>query len=347
MLITGCSGSSSQMGLGPASDVQGSARSANDLQSFAHLFRLTTAKHIALDVRPSRRRSWMSPDAKKSDLLYVSDADKAEVDVYSYKAPNSHGLEGQLTGFVLPYGDCSDSAGNVYIDDFAAENIVEYAKGGTTPIKTLTITGLPIGCSVDPTTGNLAVSAFAAANPSTGCGGVYVFASASGTPTLYEDSNVCSYWPAGYDNAGNLFVEGESPNAPTIDELPSGGSSFTELTLDGFTLYLPAGIMWNGTASGLGAGDQDYDGGANSGIYQITVSNGTATLVRGTSLKDSCASSVTDVVQPWIMGKKVVAGNLSCTYRFNYWNYANGGVPKKSINANIAPEGALGETVSR
>ncbi|MFY9720167.1 MAG: hypothetical protein WAK16_11030 [Candidatus Cybelea sp.] len=311
------------------------------------LFNRTLARPIALHMHRNHRRSWVNPDAKKTDLLYVSDEGSGLVDVYSYKTPNGKGLMGQLTGFEFPYGDCSDGAGNVYIDDFLASQVVEYAKGGTTPIKTLAVTGLPIGCSVDPATGNLAVSAFVEANPSTTCGGVWVFAGGSGTPTLYEDPNICEYWPPGYDNASNLFVEGESPNPAGIDELASGGSSFTELTLSGFSLSVPAGIMWNSNASGLAATDQNASSTGTTAIYRITVSDGTAALVSTTTLTDSCDSDFIDVVQPWVMGKKVVGGNFDCTFRFNYWNYANGGAPKKSIDTNIAPDIGSGQTVSR
>jgi hypothetical protein len=211
LLLTSCRNDGSQMGFGSLGTIQGADRFTEDSPSILRFFNRTLARPIALHMHPSHRRSWMNPDAKKTDLLYVSDEGSGVVDVYSYKTPNGKGLMGQLTGFEFPYGDCSDEAGNVYIDDFLASQVVEYAKGGTTPLKTLAVTGLPIGCSVDPATGNLAVSAFVEANPSTTCGGVWVFAGGSGTPTLYEDPNICEYWSPGYDNASNLSSRARAP----------------------------------------------------------------------------------------------------------------------------------------
>src|SRR5579871_6773378 len=64
-------------------------------------------------VRPERHRSWMSPDARKRSLLYASDEDTGNVDVYDYtsgKPPQK--LYGQITGFQIPDGLCVDGAGD-------------------------------------------------------------------------------------------------------------------------------------------------------------------------------------------------------------------------------------------
>jgi hypothetical protein len=178
----------------------------------------------------------MRPDAKKTDLLYVSDRYHRAVDVYSYKTPNSKGLLGQLAGFGSPGGECSDSAGNVYVTDSGFHRVVEYAKGGTAPIGTLGITGAPVGCSVDRTTGNLAVSAARDAKGPGSDGGVWVFADATGTPTLYQDPDLHAYWSPGYDIHGNLFVEGISRKAAgkgKLDELPHDGRGLIENSLSG------------------------------------------------------------------------------------------------------------------
>jgi hypothetical protein len=121
-----------------------------------------------------RRVSWMAPDAKKQDLLYISDVSDNEVTVYSYPSGK---LEGTLTGFEVPTGLCSDKAGDVFVTDFEASEILEYAHGGTTPIATLSDPGQwPSGCSVDPMTGNLAVSNDE--TPSVGEGNLAIYAHA-------------------------------------------------------------------------------------------------------------------------------------------------------------------------
>src|ERR1700729_644904 len=54
--------------------------------------------------------SWMSPEAKSHDLLYVVSG--SNVDVFTYPGGT---LVGTLTGFEYPLGLCSDSNGNVWI----------------------------------------------------------------------------------------------------------------------------------------------------------------------------------------------------------------------------------------
>src|SRR5215469_13012639 len=105
---------------------------------------------------PDNRRSWMAPDAKTtSNLLYVADGNNNAVDVYSYPGGK---LEGTLTGFDTPLGACSDKAGNVYVLNGNGTTAIEYAHGGTAPIRSLALAGYPgLSCSVDPKTGNVAV----------------------------------------------------------------------------------------------------------------------------------------------------------------------------------------------
>jgi hypothetical protein len=138
--------------------------------------------------RPDRGRSWMAPDTKKRDLLYVSDSfPYGSNDVYVYSYPKGK-LKGTLTGFNEPSGQCVDKAGDVFIANFGASQILEYAHGGTSPIKTLSDPDYyPLGCSVDPTTGNLAVTN--RLSTSFTAGDVAIYADASGTPTSYTAPN--------------------------------------------------------------------------------------------------------------------------------------------------------------
>jgi len=74
------------------------------------------------DVRPS----WMTPDAKLRELLYVSD--DATYDVYVFSYPQGK-LVGTLTGFAAPGSLCSDAQGDVFIPNVLTSTIVEYAHG--------------------------------------------------------------------------------------------------------------------------------------------------------------------------------------------------------------------------
>src|SRR5580692_11775023 len=78
--------------------------------------------------------SWMKPDGYTGALLYISDPGANVVNVLTY--PNGKRI-GKLTGFNQPRGECTDAAGNVYITNEKASDILEYAHGGTTPINTI------------------------------------------------------------------------------------------------------------------------------------------------------------------------------------------------------------------
>jgi hypothetical protein len=317
---------------------------------------MTTALHIVPTIHRNARKSWMTPLAKHTQyLLYVSDEAAGSVDVYAYRSRKGH-LVGQLTGFQFPYGECQDGTGNVYVTDFAAEVIVEYAHGATSPIKTLDDSyGYPIGCSVNPVTGDLAVANWESNDPSDCAGSVVVYADAEGSGTNYTNANFMYLYPPAYDPSGNLYAQGQSsyPSSGSgLVELPSGGSSLETIPLSGGTIYFPGGLQWVKTY--LAATDQAYNGGTTSGIYQITVNASEASIGSSIELTDQCykgSTAYNDVVQPWINGTArpfhaVVAGNLACDYRYNNWSYVHGGDPRRSMPGQTAPMLASGQTVS-
>lgn len=214
-------------------------------------------------VHGDRGRSWMSPAAKKQSLLYVSSV--LSNDVYVY-ALSTQKLVGTLTDFSSPYGLCVDKSANVWVVNDGAQDVVEYAHGGTSPLATLSDPGeYPEGCSVDRTTGNLAVTNFYS---SSGGGSVSIYAGAKGTAQTYTDSDLEEYRFCGYDSNGNLFVDGEtSGGAFAFAELPKGGSTFTNITI-AQTIEWPGGVQWDGKYVAVG----DTDTGI---IYRIEGTKGT------------------------------------------------------------------------
>jgi hypothetical protein len=267
-------------------------------------------------------RSWMKPAAKKSDLLYLDDQTG---DVYVYSYPKGE-LMGTLTGLPDPQGECVDKKGDVFFTSFAGQQIVEYAHGGTSPINTLSNPGQYMeGCSVDTKTGDLAAIDF---EPSTGGGGgsVAIFAHASGSPTVLTDPNLHLGYQIGYDNKGNIFVDGvDSSNNFEFAELPKGSSSFTEITLGGVSITTPGGVQWDGKYVTVG----DAKSGA---IYQTDGAGGN---VEGTtSLSDSDG-----IFQYFIGGKKVIGPN-AYSGNAGIWKYPKGGSPTMTITGISDPFGA-------
>jgi hypothetical protein len=166
--------------------------------------------------------------ASRADLLYVTDAD--DNDAYMVSLPSGK-LVGKLTGFDQPTGDCVDSSGNVFIVDSQNSEIREYKHGAKRAFNVLDDHPyIPIGCSLDPMTGNLAVANCCG---HTAMGSVAVYAHARGNPKFYVDSSVEIYWYCSYDSRGDLFVDGIGRNSYqfALLEIPAGRHGFTSISL--------------------------------------------------------------------------------------------------------------------
>jgi hypothetical protein len=169
---------------------------------------------------------------KSSHLFYVSDGGFVGTnDVYVYTMPYGTRvgrLVGTLTGFVDPLGLCTDASGDVWVTDSGASDLVEYAHGGTSPIKTLGgLEEFSYGCAVNPKNGDLAVTA----NGHSGIG-ILIYKNASGQPTLYRYSRFQRMWYDSYDSSGRLFAIGtpiNNPKPPCV-LVEFNGKSFTTLT---------------------------------------------------------------------------------------------------------------------
>jgi len=311
---------------------------------------LTNPLHVAPARHPDRSRSWILPGAAKQWLIYAPDNSAGAIDIYNYRVKRSKRY-GRITGLSTPYGACVDGAGDVYVVDSSTSEVYEYAHGGIAPIATATTNySVPLGCSVDPTSGNVAVSTFNGPG-SSGAGGVDIFAGGlSGSQTVYTNANLYHLYPPAYDPQGNLFVQGtDYSGASVFAELPAGKAQFTVLT--GLTIAFPGSVQWDG--SYLAVTDQDYNYGYTTMIYRVTVSGSQVTVVRSTQLTDNCYPyrNWMVAVQPFISGSTgkqnaVVAHNLNCPGREGFWNYTAGGLAKRLIRSAIAPAVSYGEAVS-
>jgi hypothetical protein len=278
---------------------------------------------------PAQIRSLVTPGAKNLDLIYVSDTNAKTVSVYSWYGK----LLGMLTGFTEPAGLCSDAGGNVFVDDLGASDVVEYAHNGSIPIKTLKDPGqFPIGCAVDPVTGNLAVTNYGTV--SHGPGSISIYTKAKGRPKIYSDLSVASMDFCGYDNRGNLFADGfDVGSAVTLVELHKGGTTLSTIKVNAHIAF-PGAVQWDGKY--LTVADT-----ATDAIYRLQVSGSRAKVQGRTGL-----NGVTGLAQSWIAGNKVVAANVESsgpTGDVVFWNYPAGGTPTKTFGMLHDP---FGVTVS-
>jgi hypothetical protein len=270
---------------------------------------------VAATGRADAGRSWMAPEAKSEDLLYVSDVQTNDVNVYAYPG---HRLVGTLTGLGQPRSECVDTAGDVWIADVEGFDLVEYAHGGMKPIAALSTPARPNGCSVDPTTGNLAVT-----------GGVnhvvvsiYRYYSAHRRwryENRYTDSAMRLAYFCGYDSQGNLFIDGVKGGEFRFAELPPRSDTFTNITLSQ-SIKSPGQVQWDGNYITVG------DSGVSpSVIYQFSISGSSGAEVGSTTL-----DGTKGVKQFWIQGKTVI-GPDGDNDDVGFWKYPAGASPTKLI----------------
>lgn len=283
-------------------------------------------------ARRDRGRSWFAHEAVARNLLYVSDPPRDRVIIYSFPYGK---VVGKLSGLQSPAGECVDAGENVWITETYASDIVEYARGGTRPIAKLADKGqYPVDCSIDPITGNLAVTNIE--NVDNDGGSIAIYAGAHGAPAVHRYAKL--YYPffLGYDNASNLFVDGEGyDGAFVFGELPSGTSSFTKIALHQ-TIELAGGVLWDGLY--VTVGDE-----AAGVVYQTT--GATGAIVGATQL--SGAQNLAQYAIPKLgsgqqnqQGSRLVGPNLNGS-SVMLWNYPGGGTQTKTLAGLDAPFGAV------
>jgi hypothetical protein len=277
--------------------------------------------------------------ATTGDLLFISEYGGGVIDIFSY--PQGV-LTKTLTGLGgMPQGECVDKKGNVWVVEIGGHPAVaEYAHDGSGPIATLSDQGEePYGCSVDPVTGNLAVASEYGATSFQGS--VSIWKNATGTPTVYVDKGIELMLWCGYDNKGNLFVDGLPPTLKKhfqFAELSKGNQTFTNIALK--DIAFPGNIQWDGTS--LTVGDPAYRSG--SAIYRVQVSGSSATITGKTVLKDSY-----EVFGSWIAGNTVIGpddGPSLSTVQL--WKYPAGGKPTMTLSKGSGEffNGPFGAVVS-
>ena len=321
-LMAGCS-SSGGSSFGTPSGVTPSG--FHSLQTISINGLLTTAAHPNL-----RMRSHLGPATpnrhheKKGLYQYVSDFYDSELLEFDY--PKGDSSIGEISVADDPQGECGDALYGAAKRDFWVVNsgndeIDEFAVDGTGPIKILSeSTGEAAGCALDPSSGNLAVTVLGASD-------IVIFTNASGTGTIVPDGLDSTYF-AGYDNKGDLFVDGitESDTYGVV-EMASGSSSFKAVTLNN-SIEFPGEMQWDGKYVTMD--DQEAHV-----IYGYTCRGTNCTLKRTVSLSGS-----SDCVQTWI-GKGDVfcpdAGNETV----NVYKYPAGGSPIATLTGFDLPIGII------
>ena len=276
----------------------------------------------AVATHAGRGKSWMKAGASKGNLLYLSGGCGGTC-VVSFP-------DGALVGGlnVGGAGARAHASGNVYIADQA--QLLEYSHGGITPVSTFNVSsGELVACSVDIATGSVAVVTFESQDFN-----VAIFPNGSGTPKTYTVAGEAQY--CGYDNSGDLFVDGYSGSEEfDFYELPTGGSDFQQVTINK-TVKHPGQVQWDGKY--LAVESIGVDSGVS--IYRLSISGSQASVENIVPIHGVKASA-----QSWIYGKRLF---LPYSFHGNVrklagaWTYPKGGRPQvvvRKIDQNANYQG--------
>jgi hypothetical protein len=285
----------------------------------------------AIAAHADRSGSWMLPEAKGEDLLYISGNDSG---VYVYTYPHGE-LVGTIANISGAAGECVDRTGDVFVtveNESGAGTIYEYAHGGTTPVETLSDPGLPDGCAVDKRTGDLAVAnSLDDSNPYYhDRGDLAVYAKAQGRPKMYysHDPAIGDFFFCAYDNKSNLYVSAFDEyhlGASLLAELPAGSSSFKSISLAA-ALYGLSSVQWSGTHLVAASSRLNQP----TTVYRLRILGDTATVI-GTTKLESARNDYNG--QMWIQGGTAIGiGHYKRGYENTYfWPYPSGGLPERAI----------------
>jgi hypothetical protein len=229
-------------------------------------------------------------------------------------------------------GVCSGQSGNVFVTASyggPSSVILEYTHGGTTPVETLDFDGEPDTCSVDPTTGNLAVT-----NNTTSYGNVGIYKGAQGNASYYT-ANLVGYSACAYDDGGNLFVDGFTSSGShtylALTELSAGSGTFQTISLGKVRLEgeRPGRIAWEGSYLAMGVSKPPHP----QEIWHVQVSGSGGRIVGKTKAKD---------IYHWsIQGDTLLSPYGSQHTDIALFNYPKGRKPTEIINDGMAGLSAL------
>lgn len=354
-LFVACGGGSQSTALAPIG-----ADAGPPLENpLAHLHGMTMA------VRPGplhvdHGKSWISPRmAGAPRLLFISDDSTNDVDIFTMPALM---LVGTITGFSEPQGLCSDARGNIWVTDEGSQTIDLLTRGGHI-INVLTDPdGYPVGCAVDPATGNLAVTNiynFYLSGP----GETLVYPAGEPPAVSYANSAQYNYYSVGFRqssgarNAGGhhyhgstLYVDGlTSLQVFILSELTNGSASMTTVPIHGGNIYFPGMVQWD--KNYLAVGDQLCLNTETSCVYHVGIKGSTGSISGVTNLLNYNGTSVCDLVQGVIAahGLRYLAGGdyEYCGYAVSSvdrWPYPAGGSPT-NFNDSVVGE-PIGAAIS-
>jgi hypothetical protein len=195
----------------------------------------TSAQALSVGRAP---RTLLGPSG--STLLYLSAYNA--VDVYDYATSTK---VASISGFDHASGSCTDAQGNVFITNTGDADILKFSHGGTKPSYIIDPYPDPVDCSIDPSTGNLAVvNEYGTSDSSPG--NVAVYTAAKGKPKIFKSSFATQLLAATYDAKGDLLVSGAQDNVVSFALLSAGASKLETVSLPHSEGSFSPWVRWDG-----------------------------------------------------------------------------------------------------
>ena len=284
---------------------------------------------------PARNAPARHAASSSNALLYIGA--RHHIETYAY--PSGTQQARIRTKFVV-VALCSDANGNVFVSGTHLQSgktmgaVYEYAHGGRQPIATLLLPQrqLPVDCSSDPSTGNLAVTSYNAHNFTPQ---IDVYVNGSGTPQIYTNDSLGASPEPAYDDSGDLYV---TSGGNVGVELLAGSSNLVKITTSTL-LGIVAHAQWDGKYFALQSFTTKRHHGEDTleRVYRFSISGSTATLEGVSSFS---GWYVRDAGKSWIAGNTIVATPGKA---FAIWNYPQGG---KAVDVERLTKQAKAVTVS-
>lgn len=254
--------------------------------------------------------------ADKIKLQYISNHRGDTLLQFDY--PKETSSIATINGVTKPLGECTNAlygSGEKVFWVSGSDGVYKF-KVGTYPSGKLSDSYEVLSCAIDPKSGDLA-------DIDKG-GFVNVYTRAQGTPKSY--STGFNPFFCGYDDKGNLFVDGTLGSSIVLGELPKGGDSFKQITIPQLNGN-PGAVQYDGTY--LTVSD-------TTTIHRFEITGSVATE-KGKVALDACQACW----QTWI-GKGVVfapdlTGNTAYVFK-----YPEGGKPIAQLTGTfVAPFGSV------
>jgi hypothetical protein len=345
-LVAGCSGGSGSQATGITPISQSGASSHAGAPLGHRLQDAFIGSHPSGAIHPDHHKSWISKDIARAPRLFFA-SDYGVGDVYIYTMPGMS-LKATLTGFSGPQGLCNDSKGDIFVNNTNTLQVLELSRTGTL-LNTFNDTyGYPVGCAVDPASGDLAVTDIFGLY---GAGQVVVWpgANPSATPHTISNPSQYFYYFDGYGPGSSLWVSGRNSYG-TYMLSGCGASSCSTIPLSGGTIYFPGAVQWDNARGNWVVFDQLCND--TNAACSYTVSD-SGVLGNQTTYLAYNGSNICDMVQGVIAAnnKKYVAGGDyeycgTASSSNDRWAYPAGGQPTNYVTYSSYYNEPIGAAIS-